>query len=72
MKRELELYLQLCSNLHTIVEKAKHEMFQLQPHKLSHRELGLFADTMSGLTDIQTEIAASAFDAKFGAKQGSA
>ena len=72
MKRELELYLQLCSNLHTIVEKAKHEMFILQPHRLSHKELGLFADTMSGLTDIQTEIAAAAFDARHGESKGEA
>ena len=72
MKRELELYLQLCSNLTTIVERAKHEMFKLQPHQLTHRELGLFGDVMCGLSNIQTEIQAAAFDARHGEPKGEA
>ena len=72
MKRELELYLQLCSNLTTIVERTKHEMFKLQPHQLTHRELGLFGDVMCGLSNIQTEIQAAAFDARHGEPKGEA
>lgn len=72
MKRELELYLQHCSNINAVLEKAKHDMFQLQPNRMSHAELGLFADIMVGLSNLQVDVHAAAFDARHGEPKGEA
>lgn len=72
MKRELELYLQHCSNIFAVLEKTKHDLFKLQPHRMSHAELGLFADILTGITNLQTEVHSAAFDAKHGEHKGEA
>lgn len=72
MKRELERYLQHCSNLHSILEHAKHQMFALQPHQLTPEEMGIFADVMLGLHNLQIEIQSAAFDMRHGQAEGEA
>ena len=72
MKRELERYLQHCSNLDAIIERAKHQMFALHPHQLTPAEMGIFADVMMGLSNLQVDINAAAFDARHGEPKGEA
>ena len=72
MKRELELYLQHCSNINAVLERAKNDLFKLQPKMMSPSELGLFADILVGLNNLQVEIHAAAFDARHGQAKGEA
>ena len=72
MKRELELYLQHCSNINAVLERAKNDLFKLQPNRMSHQELGLFADILLGLSNLQVEVNAAAFDARHGQAKGEA
>ena len=72
MKRELEQYLQHCSNLNAILESAKHQMFALHPHLMTREEMGIFADVMLGLSNLQVDVNAAAFDARHGEPKGEA
>lgn len=72
MKRETELNLQTLSNMHTVLEQAKHGLYSLHPHLMQREVLGVYADMLHGLTLLQIDIQSAAFDIKNGNTRGEA
>jgi len=72
MKKEIEQNLQHLSNIHAVLEQAKHAMYALHPHLLPREVVGVFADTLHGLHLLQVDIQSAAFDIKNGKAVGEA
>jgi hypothetical protein len=70
MKKDIERNLQHLSNMHTVLEQAKHGLYALHPHLLPREVVGVFADTLHGLTLLQIDIQSAAFDVKNGKAVG--
>jgi hypothetical protein len=70
MKQETERNLQHLSNMHTVLEMAKHGLYSLQPQLMSREVLGVYADMLHGLNLLQIDIQSAAFDMKNGRTQG--
>jgi hypothetical protein len=72
MKKEIEQNLQHLSNMHTVLEQAKHGLYALHPHLLPREVVGVYADTLHGITLLQIDIQSAAFDVKNGKAVGEA
>jgi len=72
MKKEIEQNLQHLSNMHTVLEQAKHGLYSLHPHLMQREVLGVYADTLHGLHLLQVDIQSAAFDIKNGKAVGEA
>jgi hypothetical protein len=72
MKKQIEENLQHLSNMHTVLEQAKHGLYALHPHLLPREVVGVFADTLHGLHLLQVDIQSAAFDVKCGKPVGEA
>jgi hypothetical protein len=72
MKKEIEQNLQHLSNMHTVLEQAKHGLYALHPHLMPREVVGVFADTLHGITLLQIDIQSAAFDIKNGKAVGEA
>jgi hypothetical protein len=70
MKKDIEQNLQHLSNMHTVLEQAKHGLYALHPHLLPREVVGVFADTLHGITLLQIDIQSAAFDVKNGKAVG--
>ena len=64
MKKQIEENLQHLSNIHTVLEQAKHGLYSLHPHLLPREVVGVFGDTLHGLHLLQVDIQSAAFDVK--------
>ena len=70
MKQETERNLQYLSNMHTVLEMAKHGLYSLQPQLMSREVLGVYADMLHGLNLLQIDIESASFDIKNGKPRG--
>jgi len=70
MKQETERNLQYLSNMHTVLEMAKHGLYSLQPQQMSREVLAIYADMLHGLNLLQIDIQSASFDIKNGRPRG--